>query len=210
MQKFSRLFAAAGVGVVALMAGAASAAPITLTSIVDQSGFGGDQNLAVYPLTATPYDYTGQNYAGLTSINSLTVSLSLNDANTGVGEFDENSLTLGLDGIDTGLKLNGFLGGNIVTLDVTGNPALASALMAALQADGQLVGTIIDATPANAPVGDFLGIPRLVQTTLAIDGTIADSNGGGGQPVPLPAAVLLAPLGAGVAGAYARRFRKAK
>lgn len=209
MQKFSRLFAAAGVGVLALMAGTASAAPIVLSSTVDQSGYLDLQNQPTYPLTATPYDFTGQGYSGLTAINSLTVTLELNDGNTGSGEFDENMLTLGLDGIDTGLKLNGFLAGQIITLDVTGNPALAAALLAALQSDGQLVGTIIDADPNNGPEGDLLGVPRVVQTTLEIDGTVRD-NGGGGQPVPLPAAVLLAPLGAGVAGGFARRFRKAK
>lgn len=209
MQKFSRLFAAAGVGVLALMAGAASAAPIVISSTVDQSGFVGAQNLAVYPLTATAYDFTGQNYSAMTAITGLTVTLTINDGNTGVGEFDENSLTLGLDGIDTGLKLNGFTNNNILTLDLSGNPALAGVLLAALQADGMLVGSILDSTPGNAPVDDIIGLPRLIQTTLDINGTVRDS-GGGGQPVPLPAAVLLAPLGAGVAGAFARRFRKAR
>lgn len=209
MQKFSRLFAAAGVGVLALMAGTASAAPIVLSSTVDQSGFLDLQNQPTYPLTATPYDFTGQGYGAMTAINSLTVTLELNDGNTGPGEFDENKLTLGLDGINTGIKLNGFNGGQIITLDVTGNPALAAALLSALQADGQLVGTILDADPANGPQGDLLGVPRLVTTTLEIDGTVRD-QGGGGTPVPLPAAVLLAPLGAGLAGGFARRFRKAK
>jgi len=208
MQKLSRLFAAAGVGVLALMAGTASAAPIVISSTVDQSGYSDLQNQPVYPLTATHYDFTGQGYGSMTAINSLTVTLELNDGNTGAGEFDENKLTLGLDGIDTGIKLNGFLGGQIITLDVTGNPALAAALLSALQADGQLVGTIIDADPTNGPQGDLLGVPRLVTTTLEIDGTVRDN--GGGNPVPLPAAVLVAPLGAGIAGGFARRFRKAK
>jgi hypothetical protein len=212
MQKFSRLFAAAGVGVLALVMGAssASAAPITISSTVDQSGFLGNQNAATYPLTGTPYDYTGQGYASLTSITGITVTLTVNDGNTGPGEFDENNLTLGLDGIDTGLKLNGFTANNIVSLDLSGNPALAAQLLSALQADGQLVGTIIDATPGNAPAGDFIGLPGLVQTTLDVTGDVRGNNGGGGNPVPLPAAILLAPVGAGIAGGFARRFRKAK
>jgi hypothetical protein len=211
MQKFSRLFKAAGVGVLALMASAASAAPITISSTVDQSGYVGDQNLAIYPLTnvATPYDFTGQGYSAMTSITNLTVTLTMVDGDTGPGNFDENSLTLGLDGIDTGLKLNGFADSQIVSLDLSGNPALANLLLAALQADGMLVGTVLDATPANAPQGDIIGLPSTIQTTLQIDGTVRDNGGGGGNPVPLPAAVLIAPLGAGIAGGFARRFRKA-
>jgi hypothetical protein len=209
MQKLSRLFAAAGLGVLGLMAGAASAAPISIISTVDQSGFLDTQNMASYPLTTNAYDFSGQAYGSLTGITSLTVTLTINDGDTGSGEFDENMLTLGLDGVDTGLKLNGFGANNIVTLDISGNPALAAALLSALQSDGQLVGTVIDADANNAPQGNLIGLPGAVQTTLQIDGSVRD-NGGGGTPVPLPAAVLLAPLGAGVAGGFARRFRKAK
>jgi hypothetical protein len=211
MQKFSRLFAAAGVGVLSLLAGSASAAPIVLTSTVDQSGYLNNQNLPVYPLTATAYDYTGQNYAGVAAITGITVTLTMNDGDTAPGDFDENSLTLALDGIDTGLKLNGFANNAILSLDISGNSALAAQLLAALQADGKLVGSIFDATPGNAPQGDVLGLPGTIQTTLDIAGvTRGDTNGGGGNPVPLPAAILLAPFGAGVAGGFARRFRKAK
>jgi hypothetical protein len=185
----------------------ASAAPLTISSTVSESGFTGDQNAPSYPLTLpTGYDFTGQNANTLTTIDSLTVTLSVVDGDTGPGDFDENNLTLGLDGIDTGIKLNGFLNNQIVTLDLTGNPALAGALLAALQADNKLVGTVIDATPGNAPQGDLIGFPRTLDTTLSITG----QSGGGGNPVPLPLGLVVAPLGVGMAGIYSRRFRRQK
>lgn len=215
MQKITRLFAAAGVGALALVAGAnrASAAPIVLTSTVDQSGFNGTQDAASYPLTGTPYDFTGQDVASLQTITGLTVTLTMFDGDTGPADYDFGSLTLALDGHNTGIALNGFLNGQIMGLDVSGNPALAALILADLKADNMLVGTVVDATPGNSPPqgGDLISFPFTVQTTLEISGAGRDGgNNGGGNPVPLPAAVLLAPLGAGVAGAVSRRFRKAK
>jgi hypothetical protein len=205
----SVLAAAAGLAVGA-MAWSASAAPITISSSVDQSGAMVLQNGGPYPLTgASPYDYTAQPYNQLTTIDSIAVTLTVQDGDSGPGDFDFNDLTLGLDGIDTGLKLNGFLNNNIVTLTLTQLPVpLQTQILAALQADGKLVGTVIDAdADGQVTAPDFIGFPSAngsIQTTLDITGQI--SQGGGGN-VPLPAAVLLAPLGAGLAGIYSRRFR---
>jgi hypothetical protein len=206
------LFAA---GVVGAMGMVASAAPVAVSSTVAQSGFIGTQNSASYQLTSTPYDFTGQvnAFANVTGVDSITVSLTVNDGDTGVGEYDLGSLFLGLDGINTGLALNGFLNNNIVTLTLnTLNPA-TSALLAAALSDGQLVGTVIDTTPGNStPAGDIIGFPSIVDTTLdlVLSGPNLAAPGGGPNPIPLPAAALIAPLGAGLAGMYSRRFRKAK
>jgi len=200
---------AAGLAVGAI-AWSASAAPISLTSTVDQSGLTVPQSGGPYPLTGagTPYDYTAQPYNQLVSIDSIVVTLTISDGDSGVGEFDFNDLTLGLDGIDTGLKLNSFLNNNIVTQTLTQLPVpLQAQILAALQADGKLVGTVIDAdADGQVTAPDFIGFPSAngnIQTTLDINGQTA----GGGGNVPLPAAVLLAPLGAGLAGIYSRRFR---
>src|SRR5690348_7819428 len=90
---------------------AASAATVNGSSTVAQSGFLGPQSAPSYPLTGAPYDFTGQTNGlnNVTSIDSLTVTLTANDGDTGPGDYDVNSLTLGLDNIDTGLKLNGLL-----------------------------------------------------------------------------------------------------
>jgi hypothetical protein len=200
---------AAGLAVGA-MAYSASAAPLSLSSTVDQSGQTVLQNGGPYPLTgASPYDYTAQPYAQLVSIDSITVTLTISDGDSGPGEFDFNDLTLGLDGINTGLKLNNFLNNNIVTQTLTQLPVpLQAQILAALQADGKLVGTVIDAdADGQLTAPDFIGFPSAngnIQTTLDINGQTA----GGGGNVPLPAAVLLAPLGAGLAGIYSRRFRQ--
>ena len=206
----SVLAAATGLAI-GVMAWSASAAPITISSTVDQSGVTVPQSGGPYPLTGAgaPYDYTGTQYAQLTSIDSLTVTLTVSDGDSGPGEFDFNDLTLGLDGIDTGLLLNNFLNNNIVTQTLTQlSPALQAQILAALQVDGKLVGTVIDKdADGQITAPDFIGFPSAngnIQTTLDITGQIP---GGGGGNVPLPAAVLLAPLGAGLAGIYSRRFR---
>jgi hypothetical protein len=203
--KFSnRMFAAAGVAALGVMACAnsASAAQLTIDSVVPQSNFLGTTG-ASNPLTGTPYDFTGQGYNNLTSIDSIAITLTMSDGKTGVGELDRDNLTLGLDGFDTGIKLNDFMAGNIVTLTISGPIANASQILAALKADGQLVGSVLDATPGDSTIG----LSARLDTELGITGTVADN--GGGQSVPLPAAVLIAPLGASLAGAFARRMRKA-
>src|SRR5438045_3271819 len=99
----------------------ASAAPLSLSSTVNANPGLVPQTGGPYQLTdpATPYDFTAQPYATLTSIDSISVTLGVNDGDTGVGEFDRDDLTLGLDGINTGLKLNDFLNGQIVTQTLT-------------------------------------------------------------------------------------------
>lgn len=200
------------------IASTASAATVNLTSTVPQSGFVGAQNLPGYPLTlaGSPYDFTGQvnGFANVTSIDSLTVTLQVNDGDTAAGDYDFDNLFLTLDGINTGLALNGFPNNAILSLSLNQlAPPLQAALIAAL-GDGQLAGGVLDTDPGDAPAGDTIAFPRLVDTTL--DLVVSGPNlvpGGGGpgpNPIPLPAAVLLAPLGAGLAGMYARRFRRAK
>ena len=201
-----------------LVAGAiglsASAAPLTLSIDVPQSNFIGLQFGGSYPLTGgLGYDFAGQQFNLLTTIDSITVTLTANDGDTGGGDFDRNDLTLGLDGINTGIKLNDLFNNQIVTITTGGGGVLnAAAILAALQADGRLVGTVIDADsdgqgPSTAPIPDFIGFPGAVTTSLDITGQVG--RGGGTNNVPLPAAVLLAPLGAGLAGVYSRRFRRA-
>ena len=202
MKKVSRKVAALGVGAIAMISSAmnASAAPITITSVVAQSGHA-DFTLSATPLTglATPYDFVGQDYASLTSIDSITVTLEVQDGDTNPGELDFDHWTLGLDGIDTGLKLNGFPGqAGILTQTLTQvSPNNAAALLAALQSDGQLIGTIIDSNPGDHSIS----LPFRIDTSLDITGEA------GGNVIPLPAAALMGPLGAGLAGMFSRRFR---
>jgi hypothetical protein len=191
----------------------ASAATISVSSTVGESGYGfgvnpqgqftGLQSGGSYPLTVPGgYNYAGQQYSALTSIDKLTVTLTINDGDSAQGEFDFNNLNLALDGLDTGLKLNGFPNGGVLTLDIEG-PNNAAGLLAALKSDGILVGTVLDSDSDNISQTnpDFIGFPAATVTTLVIEGQ-------GEAVVPLPMAALMAPLGAGLVGMYQRRFRR--
>ena len=202
------LFAAGlAIGVLGSAASAATiSASVEQSGIIDLQTTGGSHLLT----SGLGYDFTAQNPSQLTTIDSITVALTANDGDSGVGDFDRDNLTLGLDGFDTGIKLNDLLNNQIVTITSTGPILNAAAILAALQADGRLVGSVIDAD-ADGPVGDIIGFPSAqgnIFTTLDITGQV--SGGGGPGGIPLPAAALVAPLGAGLAGVYSRRFRKAK
>lgn len=185
--------------VIAFTVTANSAQAGSITSTVSESDFFGS-SASPFPLTTTtaPYDFRGQAYESLTSTDNIAVTLTLNDGDTGLGDFDFNNLTLGLDGIDTGIKLNGFRNEETDTLTIAGTPINASAILAALQADGQLVGTVIDANPD----GNFVGFPSQFNTTLNITGQTA-------QTVPEPA-TNLGVLALGAFGAGSLLLRKKK
>ena len=62
------------------------------------------------PLTAAPWDF-GASAGLLGSISNITITLTVGDGDSALGERDFDQLTLALDGIDTGLHLNGFAAG---------------------------------------------------------------------------------------------------
>ncbi|MBM3458104.1 MAG: PEP-CTERM sorting domain-containing protein [Armatimonadetes bacterium] len=184
---------ALGLGLL-LFAGAGPArADIVLTADVAQSNFS-DFSVAPFPITAAPgWDFAGQDYALLTDIFSIAVTLTLDDGDTSVNDpldpfdddFDVNELTLAPDGIDTGIRLNGFRDGQSDTLTIAGVPNNIAAILMALQADGRLVGTAIDASPDD----NFIGLPNNFETRLVIQGPDA-------TPEPTSLALLLPGVGA--------------
>lgn len=138
----------------------------TFTDTVPQSGFGGFIPPEGAPLTGPdPYTF-GNKIQDCESIESITVTLTLFDGDTGRGSFntERNELTLGLDGIDTGIALNGFPDGETVTNTLSGVPKNMAQILAALKADGQLVGTVIDRSPND----NFVGILDTFDTILEI------------------------------------------
>lgn len=117
-------------------------------------------------VTSDPFTYSG--VGKIRSLTELTITATLEGGGTGPGEIDEDNLTLALDGIDTGIKLNGFRNATRDTQTISGVPANARAILAALKANGKLQATIIDHTPDDnnmiwAPGGD-------IDTTLTIKG----------------------------------------
>ena len=226
---FHRRFLALAATAVAAVAGtAATAAPVELTDTTGTSGFNGG-TLASMPLTAdgsfvpqnTPWQYDAGQVAALDSIESISISLVIGSANTSApGDTNFDELSLGLDGFDTGLKLNGEW--QVITspgqpdvrppLVFTGAIQNAASILSALKADNQLVGTILDSDPGD----DFITLGStqgaFADATLVINGIADDGTPPpGGNPIPLPPAVwaglvTLAGMGAGMTFKGARKI----
>lgn len=193
---------------------------VTISDTQLQSNFnGGTGTGQTAAIAANPFDFTGQSQ--LSSIQTISITMTMIDGDTGLGpngvvdtpyppdgnqfgddDFDVNSLSLQLDGINLApeLLLNGFnsydpsaplAASDFVTLTLTGTPSAseAAAILAALQ-DGTLVANVLDATGVANSNGFEIPNTQIdhttqVFTTLALTGTA----------VPEPATFVL--LGCG-------------
>ncbi len=72
-----------------------------------------------------------------------------------------------IDGIDTRIKRNGLADDGLDTITVAGVPNNRDQIRAALKADGQLVGTVIEAEPADT---NTAGFPATTNTSLQLFG----------------------------------------
>jgi ABC-type proline/glycine betaine transport system substrate-binding protein len=142
--------------------------PVDLSSTVAQSGFDSALNVAgdTAPInnSATPYTYTKKKK--FVSLTQVKITLTCDDCDTGAAETDENNLSLGLDSIDTGVKLNGFRDNQVDTLTISGTPNNAPAIVAALQ-DHQVNATVIKTGGGT----NNLVLPATFNTTLKLIGT---------------------------------------
>jgi hypothetical protein len=115
-----------------------------------------------------PYTFGKKLVKKIAKIEKITITATIFDGDTGPGEFDENNLTLALDGIDTGIKLNGYRDDETDTRTNSGTPINQNAIKNALKADRKLSATIIDHVN---PAGDNeVDIPANFETTLTIQG----------------------------------------
>jgi hypothetical protein len=115
-----------------------------------------------------PYTFGKKLVKKIAKIEKITIRATITDGDTGPGDFDENNLTLALDGIDTGIKLNGFRSGETDTRTNTGTPINQNAIKNALKADRKLSATIID--HVNPAGNNEVDIPANFETTLTIQG----------------------------------------
>jgi PEP-CTERM motif-containing protein len=154
------------------------------------------------------------NPAALASITGLELTLTMTDGDTANGQFDAGDLRLVLDGIDTGLLLDGFANGQTVTqtLSLTNlDDALAQSLYAALIGDGALSANILD-TDNDTAAGfrdhvngkNFLTLAGGYNATLSLSGT-PPASAIGPSAVPEPATLALAGLGLAGVGLSRRR-----
>jgi hypothetical protein len=132
------------------------------------------------------FDYGNQ--AKLCTIDKMEFTFTMEDGDTGPGNFDFNNLTLALDDVDTGIKLNGFNSGqeNTVTFSLDRNSpnwisdSVMNQILSNLNSDGQLLASIVDATPNDNDANLY----SIFDTTLKLTGTCPDA-------VPEPEAILV-------------------
>jgi hypothetical protein len=177
--------------------GAASGAPaFTISSTVGQTGLAA--TLGPYEIAQSPFDFAGQDFASLTAIAGVSVTLTMTDGDSAPGDFDFGDLTLGLDGVDTGIELNGFQDGATITRTIIGMPNNVAEILANL-ADGLLAGTVIDADTASVGPSNEITFPASFDATLIISDEPL-------RPIPVPSTLFL--LGSGLAGLAYRRTAK--
>lgn len=148
------------------------------------------------------FDFSTQ--AQLCNLDRIELTFTMQDGDTGIGDFDYNNLTLALDDVNTGLKLNGFGSNQEPTLTLSlerGGPnwmsdATVQQILDRLNEDGQLFASIVDATPNDNDANLY----SMFDTTLALSGTT-------GCQVPEPATILVWGV-AGLALAYRMRVRR--
>ena len=166
---------------------------ITLSSTVQQSGVRDDLGMnesAPINLATEPFTFPGA--GNLLDITSITITLTVLDGDTGTGpdDFFRDTLSLQLDGIATGILLNGlddavdddnpvfptdYVSG---TETITGSPMNAAAILAAIQFDGQVFARIFESV-GDVNDANLLTIPRFtpenpgqpIFVTLSITGT---------------------------------------
>ncbi len=154
---------------VVLFAGVASARGQNVyvkTSTKPQSGI--RSNLATPArINAAGEPFRFKRTSRITKLRSVTITATIFDGDTEVGNFDHGDLFLGLDGINTGIKLNGYHDKQTDTRTNGGHPENADKLLKALKRDGKLNATIID-----VPAGHHnkVRIPAQFNTTLKIKG----------------------------------------
>jgi hypothetical protein len=137
---------------------------VTRTDTVAQSG---DGPIAVQDAAITGEPFTFGKAGKLRRLQRLSITLTLDDAETGPGESEEDLLHLALDGIDTGIVLNGFRESEVDTRTISGVPENKAQILAELKADGQLEATILVTT---IPTGNQVVVPADFDTTLVLKG----------------------------------------
>lgn len=124
----------------------------------------------VAAITSEDAPFSFEKVAKMRRLERITFTATIDDGDTGPGDIDENDLTLALDGIDTGIVLNGFRNNETDTQTVSGAPINQSQILAALKADGVLAAAFVDDDVDGVNGNNFLDVPGEFNTTLALKG----------------------------------------
>jgi hypothetical protein len=199
-----------------LATGAALAAPADAATLdvfpAFQSGVAFTTSPGV-PVPLATFFVNTADLRALGAIRSLSATFTIFDLDTGRGEFDAGNVRLLLNGIDTGVLLDGFQGSDpnrtdLVTRTVTGNVANGEAILASILASaggttlGRISAAFVSTSVNNA---GFVPLQDDIVATLTLG---SDPVGGGPGVVPVPvggAAPLLAVGLIGLAAAVRRR-----
>ncbi len=225
MKAAALLAATAFVGLlVAMPSGLQAQTTATVTDTELQSNFNGATGAGqTAPIAANPFTYSS--LPAFTSITSVSITFTVIDGDTGLGpngvddtpypppgngtqygddDFDVNSWTLQLNGINLGqgLLLNGFnaydnsapvASKDFVTVTITGVPPNLNALLAALNT-GSLTALVYDST--GVPNSNGFEIPNtLIDHTTPLDATLSITG-----TVPEPSASVWSLAGAAAFG----------
>lgn len=163
-----------------LLVAKAKLKPYTRTDTVAQSDASNDTTqVATITPAANPFTFAG--IGKIRTLARITFTATIDDGDTGPGEIDENDLTLALDGIDTGILLNGFRDNETDTQTVSGVPINQSQILAALKADGELAAAFVDDDVDGVNGNNFLDVPGTFDTTLILEGKQRGKNKKGGK-----------------------------
>lgn len=96
-----------------------------------------------------------RNTPQLQSLTRIDLSLSIEDGDTGIGELDQGNLKVALDGVTTGLTLDGFKNGEKLELSFslqTGDPGFPDGgtvadILNNIYSDNELLVSLVDTTP---------------------------------------------------------------
>ena len=106
-------------------------------------------------------------------INRIIITATMRDGKTASGDLDHNDLFLALDGVNTGIKLNGFRADHLDTRTVMAEGGALNRLLGRdrwvlrnqLKKDCKLKATIIDRDPAD---NNRVSLPANFETKLLI------------------------------------------
>jgi hypothetical protein len=115
------------------------------------------------------FNFAGQDYMALRSVDRVSITLTLLDADSAIGDRDFGKLTLMLEGVNTGILLNGFRDSELDTLTITGFPSDEDKrqILAGLKVDGHVVAWILS---TDRPSFNRIGVPSNANATLVLTG----------------------------------------